>query len=57
MKKTLFSIFLTFLLVSTLFLSNSSAQDYTQWDLPKDAKIRLGKGEITGNIAYSPDGS
>ena len=31
--------------------------DYTKWGLPKGAKARLGKGDISGNgIAYSPDG-
>ena len=33
------------------------AQDYTQWGLPEGAKARLGKGHITGNITYSPDGT
>ena len=36
---------------------SSFAQDYTQWGLPEGAKARLGKGHITGNIAYSPDGT
>ncbi|MDE0315228.1 MAG: hypothetical protein OXM61_10025, partial [Candidatus Poribacteria bacterium] len=31
--------------------------DYTQWALPDGAAARLGKGDITGNIAYSPDGT
>ena len=31
--------------------------DYTQWGLPDGAKARIGKGEITGNIAFSPDGN
>ena len=35
----------------------SNSVDYTQWKLPKNAKARLGKGEITGNVAYSPDGT
>ena len=30
--------------------------DYTQWNLPKRAKTRLGKGIING-ISFSPDGS
>ena len=33
------------------------AQDYTQWHLPEGAKARLGKGELSGNMAYSPDGT
>ena len=31
--------------------------NHTQWSLPEGAKARLGKGSITGNIAYSPDGT
>ena len=56
MKTKLFSIFLTFILCSTVFLPISIAQDYTTWDLPEGATKRLGKGWIS-EIAYSPDGS
>ena len=35
----------------------SNNVDYTQWSLPENVKARLGKGEITGNVAYSPDGT
>ena len=56
MKKTLISIFLTLLLISTLCLSNTFAQDYRKLDLPEGAKLRLGKGWISGNIEYSPNG-
>ena len=35
----------------------SDPGDYTQWQLPEGAKARLGKGKITGNIAFSPDGT
>ena len=45
------------LILFTLLLPNSFAQDYTQWGLPEGAKARLGKGWISGNIAYSPDGA
>ena len=55
MKKTLFSNFLILLVASTLSLSNTLAEDPTQWNLPEDAKARLGKGKIT-EILYSPDG-
>ena len=55
-KKSLFLRF-SLLLVCTLFIQNSVAQDYTQFSLPEGAKMRLGKGEISGNIAYSPDGT
>ena len=40
-----------------LFPLSTFAQDYTQWGLPEGAKARLGKGHITGNITYSPDGT
>jgi len=55
MKKTLFSNFLILLVVSTLSLSNTLAEDPTQWNLPEDAKARLGKGTIR-EMQYSPDG-
>ena len=49
------------LLVGCLFLSilatKARAQHYTQWRLPEGAKARLGKGSITGDIVYSPDGT
>ena len=56
MKRTLFTLVLMFTLVSSLYISNTFAQDYTQWELPEDAKARLGKGHIN-EIAYSPDGT
>ena len=34
MKIGLFSVFLTLILASNLLLSNTFAQDYTQWELP-----------------------
>ena len=45
------------LILFTLFSQNTFAQDYTQWGLPEGAKARLGKGLISGNIVYSPDGT
>ena len=54
MKTRLFSIFLMPLLLSTLFLTNTFAQDYTQLSLPEGAKARLGKGVIN-DIHISPD--
>ena len=30
--------------------------DYTKWELPKEAKVRLGKGDIN-RIRFSPDGN
>ena len=55
MRKAQFLGF-SLLLTSVLFLQNSFAQDYTRWELPEGAKSRFGKGLITGNIEYSPDG-
>lgn len=37
------------------FPQNSAAENYTQINLPRGAKARLGKGSIS-DIAYSPDG-
>ena len=36
--------------------TNELAEDHTQWELPKAAKARLGKGGINV-LEYSPDGS
>ena len=57
MKRTLFTIILTLLCVSTVYLPFSYAQNYRQMGLPDGAKTRLGKGWISGGIAYSPDGT
>ena len=46
----------TLLILFTLFSSNTFSQDYTQWELPKGATARLGKGSIN-EIQYSPDGT
>ena len=54
MKTRRFYTFLTLLLLSTLSLPNTFAQDYTQLDLPEGAKARLGKGVIT-DMQISPD--
>lgn len=56
MKTKIFSIFLTLFLLSTLFLTNTLAQDYTQLNLPEGAKARLGKGVIT-DMQLSTDGT
>ena len=39
----------------TKTVENNLAQDAMQWNLPEDAKARLGKGSIV-DIQYSPDG-
>ena len=50
-------ITVTLLMFFVLFPLSTFAQDYTQWGLPEGTKARLGKGHITGNITYSPDGT
>ena len=47
----------TLLTLFTLFSLNTFAENYTQFSLPQGAKARLGKGWLSGNIAYSPDGT
>ena len=54
-KIRLLFIFLTLILISTLFLPNTFAQDYTQWELPAGPIARIGKGGVE-DIKYSPDG-
>ena len=56
MKTMQFSTLLVLFLLSTLFLTNTFAQDYTQLNLPKGAKSRLGKGVIT-DMQLSADGT
>ncbi len=54
MKTTYFSSLLAILLLSTLSLTNTLAQDYTRLNLPEGAKARLGKGVIN-DIQLSSD--
>ena len=54
MKSIHISIILL-LSISILFLPTAFSEDYMYWGLPEDVKIRLGKGRISGNIAFSPD--
>ena len=65
MKFTLFSIFWTLVLVATfsvivaasiLWFLNSHVQDAPQFSLPEGAIARLGKGYISAQPQYSPDG-
>ena len=56
MKTAKFSMLMLLALGTLVFLSNIYAQDHTEWSLPDGAKARLGKGELTGAIAYSLDG-
>ncbi|MDE0297625.1 MAG: T9SS type A sorting domain-containing protein [Candidatus Poribacteria bacterium] len=43
--------------VAALSLSSSYAQDYTRQGLPEGAKARVGKGSISGDIMFSPEGT
>ncbi|MCE2403030.1 hypothetical protein J4G08_19410, partial [Candidatus Poribacteria bacterium] len=54
MKNKCFSILIGF--VTLICALNTSAQDFSQQNLPEGAKMRLGKGTIHA-IAYSPDGA
>ena len=55
MKKTILSIFLTFIFLSMFYPLITFAEDTTRWSLPDGAKARLGKGSIK-QITYSPNG-
>ena len=45
------------LLVCVLFVQTSRAQDDSPFNLPEGVKADLGKGRISSNIAFSPDGT
>ena len=45
----------TLLILFTLLLPSTFAQDYMRWELPEGATTRLGKGSIR-EIQYAPDG-
>jgi len=54
MKSTL-TFISAVLLISTLFLRYGFAQDYTRWELPEGAKMRLGKGTIENRAGHLTD--
>ena len=54
-KSRLFILGLLF--VADLSRSSSYARDYTGQGLPEGARARLGKGSISGDIMFSPDGT
>ncbi len=57
-KRTSRLIILNIFFIATLILhSGYGQQDYTRWGLPDGAKMRLGKGWISGYITFTPDGS
>ena len=45
----------TLLFISIFFLPDTLAQDYTRWELPEGAKMRLGKGQIENREGHSTD--
>ncbi len=49
--------FLIVLMFMCVAHTSAEYEPYTQINLPEGAKARLGKGEITSNVAYSPDGT
>ena len=55
MKIIRLSMFIHFLILAGL-TDGTFAQEYTQFNLPQDAKLRIGKGTIV-DMAYSPDGN
>ena len=57
MRNTVFSILLIGCVIFVSALNTFAQDSPQQWHLPEGAKARLGRGEITGNIAYSPDGN
>ena len=56
MKIALF-LMLTLLFVILVVVPNGYVDDSPGWSLPEGTKARIGKGVITEDIAYSPDGS
>ena len=56
MRKSRF-LKLGILIFYTLFLQTGLAQDYTRLGLPEGARARFGKGSISGDIMFSPDGT
>ena len=56
MKMPYFSTFFLLVVVCVLLLSDASAEDSTQWKLPKGAIARFGKGAIY-DVQYFRDGS
>ena len=54
--RTIFSLLIALFFVSTIDITTSFAQDFTQWSLPEGARARLGKGKIY-DLTYSPDGT
>ena len=56
MKKNLNALIII-LFITLITTPSITAQDQTKLGLPDGAIARFGKGEIFGDIAYSPDGA
>ena len=54
MKSVSFFNLILFVCILFIFVPHAVSKDYTQFSLPKGAKLRIGKGNING-IYYSPD--
>ncbi len=60
--KKIWIFILTLFFINIIIFSSTFADDYTRWELPEGAKLRLGKGQIR-NVArkpsfqFSPDSS
>ena len=60
MRTSLFFLVLIFFSVSMFLCVPDTVAEYAahmQWRLPEGAKARIGKGGLSGDIAYSPDGT
>ena len=57
MKTTLVWTMILFTLSLSIGLPHTAAEDPTKFSLPEGAKARLGKGWISKDITYSPDGT
>lgn len=59
-KKQIIAVCVLYLMACTLLFAEARADEivdnYPQWELPKAAKARLGKGDIN-TIQFSPDGT
>ena len=57
MKTTLVWTMILFTLSLSIGLPHTAAVDTSELSFPEGAKARLGKGWISGNVTYSPDGT
>ena len=55
MMMNLTRISLAFIIIISFIIFNVNADDFSTWELPEGAVMRLGKSRISGNFAFSPD--